>query len=167
MKGEKEEETHNDEIEEIIKRMDILEMKVSELEKKIEELREKINEIENVFGRSKEASGKIEQINMLLDKLRNKGYLKESEDLARVKDKDFVADRIKKLGAIEVIGTKDRYLIYPRKWKEFLEKLSSISDSDPSSAAEKIGDLKELFFELLKEGLIYFDAKNRKWKSIS
>jgi len=145
---------------------------LADIQARLEKIEQRLERIEEAISEMKESRaagvGKkgIEEIEEALELLKVKGFLKESTDLSKSRNRRAIIERLKGMGALEIRGSSDTYIVHPRKFEEFLKMLEETGESDPNAAGEKFGDLRELFSEMLRAGLIFFDVKEKKWKLI-
>ncbi|MEM0020604.1 MAG: hypothetical protein QW039_01695 [Fervidicoccaceae archaeon] len=147
---------------EVLKKLEEIEQSIFAIEKRLEGLEGTIKEMKSPF------SSKItDEMDEALKLLKERGFVRESVDLAKTKQGRRISERLRALGAIELKGSSETYLIHPRKFEELLKQIESIDESDPILASEKMKELRDLFLEMQRTGVIYFDAKERRWKLIS
>ncbi len=148
----------------IITRLEKIEVKLELIERKLDDLEAVVAREGSKRTREPKGTGSIMEV--VMEKLQQQGYLSVAKELFSLKKRDQVIERLKRMGAIEIDLGDDKYLVHPRSYRIFIEKLSEIHTRDPFEAGEKLGELKPLFLELVKKGLVYFDAKEKKWKRL-
>lgn len=148
-----------------------LDEKIGRIESRLEAVEERLGKIEILLDELKERGftkrKEVGEIDDAMRLLKEKGFIRESKDLSKIRLKTAVVEKLKGLGAIEVRGSNDTFLVHPRKFEEFLKIMEETTESDPGGIGEKLGEMSELFNEMLRAGLIYFDIKEKRWKLIS
>jgi len=140
-----------------------IEDRLGKIEARLEKIEEAMQELK---GRRQLSGTGINGMDAALKTLKERGFLREIADLSKTREREQIVSRLKGLGAVEIKGTKDTYIVHPRKFEEFVKTLEEIDISDPDAVGEKLGELKDLFYEMLRDGLVYFDVKEKKWKVI-
>ncbi len=127
----------------------------------LEEIKDQISEKKVAEGERREKRQYI--IEELMEKMREKGFLSLSKDIPQWRGKEEIIRKLKRLGAVELDAGRDVYIFHPKSYEEFKSLLDRVTVGDPMGAAEKIGKYKEVFLNMVSSGLLYFDAKSKKW----
>ncbi|MGC8996877.1 MAG: hypothetical protein ACP5J1_03245 [Fervidicoccaceae archaeon] len=147
-----------------------LEEKISKIEEKLEKIEKRLEKIEDLLEKMGEREGEkaigIKEIEDAMRILKERGFIRESVDLSKTRRRKDIVERLKGLGAIEIRGSSDTYIVHPRKFEEFLKNIEEMRESDPVVVGDKLGEMKDLFNEMVRAGLVYFDVKERKWKTV-
>jgi len=155
---------------------DLLE-RVESLEERVAALQQKIASMEgeeraqqarhrHAMARSERSESKRERRRRsIMEILKEQGILFESDVAGRIRDRDTFFLKLQRLGAIVLELRNERVAIDPDFWKEFVEKVQSISTNNEEDIAKVLNDRELRLFRALRESaLIYFDAVSSKWR---
>jgi L-fucose isomerase-like protein len=168
---EKEEEFFGEEIDtnDILEILHDINNRLDRIETKLEKILAEISKTtittttEEMSRKKTKSKNIVEEI---MDDLRERGYISISSRLGSFRRREEIINGLKRLGAIEVDVGEDKYLFHPMAYKEFEKMLEANRIRDEVSAAEHMGMYKEVFLRLVKNGLIYFDVKKKKWAKV-
>ena len=82
----------------------------------------------------------------------------------KLRNPDAFLAKARRLGVKVVEGARDVAVVDPGFYEEFREKLGKISSSSDEDVREVLGGDYGFFRFLVENGLIYFDAVERRWK---
>ncbi len=142
--------------------------KVNELKSRVEAIESKLETIERAIERQKktyaqERSGSTSSvIKSVMEKMNTKGYIIASRDIPP-SVRSRILDSLKKMGAKEINLGDDLIIVHPVVYDALFKNLSRISIQDPIEASELMGEAKQLFQELVRTGILFFDFKKRRW----
>jgi len=143
-----------DSVNELRRKIDSIESKLEGLEKSIEKQRRRYTQ-----ERGESRSSIIKSI---MEKMNSRGYIIASRDIPP-SVRENVLDSLRKMGAKEINLGDDLIIVHPIVYNSLFKNLSRVSIQDPIEASELMGEAKQLFQELVRMGILFFDFKKRKW----
>jgi len=146
--------------------------RIESVEDRIRALEERLKQIEDVLQRSREAAERHERVakrpskkRSIAEILREQGVLFESDIANRIRDRDTFFNKLSRVGAIVLELKGERVAIDPEFWKEFVQKLESLSTNSEDEVAKVLNQKEFRLFERLRESaLLYFDATAKRWR---
>ncbi len=155
---------------ELVKRIEALEREVKELYNIVTSLNELLYKKSEVIDKDKNEGETREDktthdvhtsgVDIILDKLRHKGYLFLSKEAPYVYN---IEEILRRKNIVRVELSSDVILISRDSLNEFLSLLSNIDTSDEKEAAQRLGKYSQLFWALRGEGLIIYSSTLRGW----
>ena len=96
--------------------------------------------------------------------LHEQGVLFESE-LTRLRDRDAFFEKLRREGAIVIELPHERVAVDRSFWEEFVRRIEGLGTTREDEIRVLLGDKMSKLFEKLKSaGIIYFDAKEGRWR---
>ncbi len=150
-------------------KVDSLAGRVAELFERIENLEERISRIEDELKKVKEHAERgyvRHRRSSAIERLKRDGVVFESE-LTWLRSKAAFFERLRREGAKVIEAAGERIAVDPGFWREFVDKLASISTSSDEEIRDKLSEKEyKLFVKLREDGLVYYDSSKKAWRLI-
>lgn len=158
---------------EINKRFSVIENvrnQVVTLFEKVEELENRVNAIEAEMKKSlaERPAAPARAKRSAMEILKEQKVTFESSLSPAIKDRNSFIERLEKMGAVVLRLSKERVLVDPDFWREFKEKITTISTNREDELKRLLEpQAYNLWKALYADGLLIFDGKLKKWKFVS
>ncbi len=148
---------------ELVERLEILEDRIKELEAKISNVEAQIKA--KTMGEKSVEVKHEKRKKSLMEILKEQGVLFEEDIAGRIRDRDSFFLKLQRLGAIVLELKNERVAIDPEFWKNFVDKVQSITTNLEEEIAKVLTNKEFRLFKSLRESaLIYYDAVSGHWR---
>jgi len=156
-------DTMRSQIAELYERLDLIQQKLSELE----------SLIQSVYTQKAKPPGEVQEPTRAkkpyktgIERLKEEKVVFESKLPSRVQ-RDRLFAYFEREGAVVLKLTRERIAVDPEYWREFKQKLLSLSTNVEDEVRNALGDKGfELWKALYSDNAIIFDSRARKWKFV-
>ena len=150
-------------VDEIAKRLAIVEERISMLEEKAS----KIDELEKA-EESKKQKPESKPKKSAMDILKEVKVVFESDVATKIRDRDAFFTKLEREGAKVFKGYDQRVAVDPAYWEAFVKKLQTINTTDEEKIKKMLDGIEHKLFDWLnRNALIYFDGSAKCWKTSS
>lgn len=156
-------DTLRSQVAELYERLDSIQQKITELDSEIREIRMRGVEVAEEAG---EHPGTRKPYKTGIERLREEKVVFESKLPLRVQ-RDRLFAYFEREGAVVLKLAKERVAVDPDYWRDFKQKLLSLSSIVEEEIKKQLGDKGfELWKTLYTNNAIIYDSRARKWKFV-